>query len=297
LSKNALGYARVSTGAQEEAQTIEIQIDRITSYCRETKVELVDIIRDDGVSGADADRAMRLVSACAEHKDTVNRLIVTTLDRLARELFLQLYIEKELSKLGISIVPIQQPNLNGEDYMVKAMRQMVGVFSELEKNQIKHRLKSGIMRRETKGFRAHGPLPFGYQYDRNTHPKEVILDEQAASLVRHIYKLVLEMGMKRKKGYRSAAGYVQDQIQGMGIHRQRYRNSKTVRVDRLNNHDVNNIVTNPFYCGYLTTLDGWIKAQHQPLVSREDWIRANKILCRQGRRHRRGKTPTLPPKH
>src|SRR2546426_4995078 len=44
-------YARVSTEEQRERQSIETQIDFARSWCKRENIPLVDIYRDEGISG------------------------------------------------------------------------------------------------------------------------------------------------------------------------------------------------------------------------------------------------------
>ncbi len=53
MSKPAIGYVRVSTEEQARAGiSLDAQTERIRAYCAMSGLDLVEIIRDEGVSGA-----------------------------------------------------------------------------------------------------------------------------------------------------------------------------------------------------------------------------------------------------
>jgi len=81
-------YARVSTPQQAQAQTIERQLERLRAHVRaqgEEQVRSAYVFRDEGYSGATLRRpgldALRDAVASA----AVDRVLMTTPDRLARK--------------------------------------------------------------------------------------------------------------------------------------------------------------------------------------------------------------------
>jgi len=49
--KKIIAYCRVSTDNQKEEGTIELQVEAIKDYCKSRDLELVEIFKDEGVSG------------------------------------------------------------------------------------------------------------------------------------------------------------------------------------------------------------------------------------------------------
>jgi site-specific DNA recombinase len=79
-------YARVSTNAQEERQTIKDQLDACRAYCGRQGYEVVEEFKDDGISGAVAfderPEGKRLLELAQEGLFT--RVVIYTVDRLGR---------------------------------------------------------------------------------------------------------------------------------------------------------------------------------------------------------------------
>jgi DNA invertase Pin-like site-specific DNA recombinase len=263
--KHCLAYARVSTLEQAQKQTIEPQVEALLKYVTEHDLEIVgEIYQDNGVSGADEDRALRLVTFLQSHSGEIDFLLVTYLDRLARELYLQMFIEKECKKLGIEIVATQQKHLNGDDPFSNAFRQMVGVFAELEKRQIVLRLSQGIKFKELKGQKAHGKTPYGYYWWRNPadrKDKKVIPDPEESAAVLAACQYILEpvpSGMKGKKAKNPLSRAAQ-RLNWDGYKRRDggiWMPSTLVPV-----------LANPFNCGFLKVGEVYFQGQHEPLIS------------------------------
>ena len=95
-------YARVSTQRQQQAQTIEQQIERLQSHAVDQgwAVDAGHIFRDDGYSGR------RLNRPGLDHlRDQVrlavfDRVLITAPDRLARNFVHQMVLLEELEQHG-----------------------------------------------------------------------------------------------------------------------------------------------------------------------------------------------------
>ena len=158
-----VGYIRVSTESQaEEGMGLEIQESTIKQYCKEQRnYDLVKIYSDPGISGGLSQRpGLNELLQGAKRKE-FEKVIVAKLDRLARDLYVQLWIKKELLVNDIEIFSIAEP-YRGQDPMSIAMRQMVGVFAQLEKGRITERLREGRLKKFEKGGYPGGNLSLGY---------------------------------------------------------------------------------------------------------------------------------------
>jgi len=98
-------YARVSTRRQAQAQTIEQQLDRLRTHAATRGWELAqeNVFRDDGYSGASLRRPgldhLRDAAASAR----LDRILITTPDRLARNYVHQVLLVEELQKHGAEV--------------------------------------------------------------------------------------------------------------------------------------------------------------------------------------------------
>ena len=253
----AIGYIRVSTDEQvKHGSSLGIQNKDIAEYCKTNNIELVEMFEDAGVSGGnDVSKRKGLNNAleyCKKHK--IDKFLVCKMDRLARDVYIQLWIEKELMVCDVEIISINEDNLNGNDYMTKAMRQMVGVFAELEKNRIADRLLSGRRNKiETLKQKASGNCPLGYEYqytDNKTNPI-VIIEEERSLIIKEIYKLYLS-GLSIQK--------IADKLNTDGV--------LTERKGTFSKSSIHVILRNDFYCGIVRFDDLKVTGKHDPIISK-----------------------------
>ena len=127
-----IGYARVSTLGQD----LDYQLDRL----RSVGCEKIFSSKHSGKADANKKQLSELLSYVREG-DTV---IVTKLDRLGRSLSQVLGTIELLAGKGIYLKAIDQ-NLDTSDDspIAKAMVQLLGMFSELERNFIVTRTQEG----------------------------------------------------------------------------------------------------------------------------------------------------------
>jgi len=266
---NVLSYRRVSTQKQvDEGEGLDIQLERIESFCNDNGYILKDGFSDEGVSGAketiDRPGMMELISYCKAHCDDIDYVVIDKVDRLSRELYEQLFIEKELLVYGIRILYSDQESLNGDNIMIDAMRQMMGVFAELERKMINQRLVDGMRKKASKGNKPVGRQPFGYEfaYDR----KATVVNEAEASVVRMIYDL-------RCKNY--TLGQISGYLNEMITEEQRRLFSLSNRRRKWSNQSVLVVLTNEYYIGTLTHDGNKITGNHKPIVDAATWRRVN----------------------
>src|SRR5215208_5669155 len=104
-------YARVSTERQAESQTIEQQLERLHAYAAQQAWPIgpEQTYRDDGVSGARLDRPAldRLRDAVA--RGDVDRVLITSPDRLARRYAYQVWLLEEIERAGCAVVFLERP--------------------------------------------------------------------------------------------------------------------------------------------------------------------------------------------
>jgi site-specific DNA recombinase len=185
-----IGYVRVSTDNQKEEGTIELQINALEEYCLKNNYELVSIFKDDGVSGSkeleNRPGLVELFNYLEIESPNIDGVLIYKLDRLARDLYIQEYIIKQIKRLNTNLVSIKEgADLSNNDPMRTAFRQFMGIVSELEKAFITMRLSEGRNNKARKGGYAGGSCAIGYK----TTDKELTVDIQTADIVRRIFDL------------------------------------------------------------------------------------------------------------
>ena len=229
--KKIIAYCRVSTDNQKEEGTIELQVEAIKDYCKSRDLELVEIFKDEGISGGLENRPALadLFSFLEEVKD-IDAVVIFKLDRLARDLYIQEHIIKKLEALNVGLISTKEPNLASDDPMRKAFRQFMGIVAELEKSFITMRLSGGRINKAKKGRYAGGGVAIGYK----SEGKELVISGEEAEIVKKIYKL-----RRSRKGLREIARTLNE------------NNIPTARGGKWYAGTVKYILENPIYKGVL----------------------------------------------
>jgi len=172
------GYVRVSTKALDGAGA-EVQEGQLRRYCAGTGHVLASVHRDEGVSGTvpfDQRPGLALAMAEVVSGDT-GALLIVNLDRLSRSLGGQEAALAYVWRAGRSVFTTSGEVLRDdpEDPMRTAMRQMMGVFAELERAMIVKRMRAGRAHKKAAGGFIGGTVPYGYKCldgDLVPHPTE-----------------------------------------------------------------------------------------------------------------------------
>jgi site-specific DNA recombinase len=154
---NTFIYLRVSSSTQIDGNGFDRQEEACRSYAKANGLEVVDVYRED-VSGtkAETERPVFQDMMAAILANGVRTIIVESLDRLAREFRVQETLLIYLASKGVDLISARTGENVTEaiqaDPMKKALIQIQGIFSELEKNQIVRRLR--IARQKIKAQRG-----------------------------------------------------------------------------------------------------------------------------------------------
>jgi DNA invertase Pin-like site-specific DNA recombinase len=157
----ALAYLRTSSAANVGADkdSDRRQREAIQSYAKHAGFELIDEFYDTAVSGADPIDIRRGFRALLERivSNGVRTVIVEDASRFARSLMVQEAGIATLAGLGVRVVTSRGDDLtDSDDEMRVAMRQIAGVFSQLEKTRLVKKLKAARDRKSKPGNRVEG---------------------------------------------------------------------------------------------------------------------------------------------
>ena len=187
---NVAVYARVSTLRQQQAQTIEQQLERLQAHIAAQGWHLADehIFRDDGYSGAKLNRpgldSLRDRAAMAEFE----LVLITSPDRLARKYVHQVLILEELERYGCRVEFLDRPMSN--DPHDQLLLQIRGAVAEYERALIADRMRRGRLSKLHAGqLLPWTRAPYGYILDveRPRDPARVRVNEVEATIVRQIF--------------------------------------------------------------------------------------------------------------
>jgi DNA invertase Pin-like site-specific DNA recombinase len=161
----AIAYLRTSSAANvgSDKDSDKRQREAIVAYARSAGLELVGEYYDAAVSGADpidtrpGFRALldRIVS------NGVRTVIVEDASRFARTLMVQEAGIATLAGIGVQVLTSRGDDLtDSDDEMRVAMRQIAGVFSQLEKTRLVKKLAAARARGRAAGRKVEGRKGF-----------------------------------------------------------------------------------------------------------------------------------------
>jgi len=162
--QKAHAYLRVSGKGQVEGDGFTRQLKAIKEYVAAHDLKIVNVYREEGVSGAkeSADRPAWSELVTALHANGVRIIVIEKLDRLARDLMIQETIIADLRKHGFELVSVAEPDLMANDPTRILVRQMMGAVAQYEKSQIVLKLRGARMRQKAKTGRCEGRKPYGF---------------------------------------------------------------------------------------------------------------------------------------
>ena len=164
--KEAVAYCRVSSkGQQNNGTGLDRQKEIITAFAKRKSYKLIEVYKE-AMTGTDADRPEFAQMLADLLSNGCRVIIVERLDRLARDLGVQLQLVGLLCSKGITLMSADTEQdvtaaFSG-DPMLKAMIQVQGVFSELDKSMLVKKLRKARETKKAKTGRCEGRKPFGY---------------------------------------------------------------------------------------------------------------------------------------
>jgi site-specific DNA recombinase len=181
-------YIRVSTGRQENEETIDSQLDEVKKRVMAdgNVIPEENIFKDDGWTGEMLQRpgldAMR--DAASVGKFQV--LYVYDRGRISRVFFHQEIVIEELSDKGIGFISLHDINaLTPEEHVLQSMQ---GVFHQYERIKIAERFRRGKLYKAKNKVIVNGQALYGYTYIRKTEttPAEIRINDDEAEVVEKI---------------------------------------------------------------------------------------------------------------
>lgn len=173
-----VGYARVSTQEQAtEGMSLDAQVSRISAWCEAQGAELVQIVRDEAVSGskllADRPGGRCIAELLQSKRPAAGGVVVVRMDRLGRDAAEQIALLKRFRAGKVGLVAIAQ-QIDLATPHGRAMAQIGAVFNELERALIAERTTEALTELRRQGKAWNHP-PFGWRSDQGQlvlHPAE-----------------------------------------------------------------------------------------------------------------------------
>ena len=216
-NKRAIGYRRVSSRDQIQGTGLDRQSTYIKKFAVENAFYLERIFTEKGISGVVEKRAAFSEMIAYADAHDIKIIIIEDMTRLARELLLQMQLATFIASKKIDLYSSNTgENISRaiyDDPMRKAMVQIQGVFSELERSTLSKRMIAGRDLQRKTGKRKGKKIK---TIDRNGKIKiegSPRLSEKKPKLAKRVIELWLAGNCKNKiativnsEGFRSRVG-------------------------------------------------------------------------------------------
>ncbi len=248
-------YTRVSTEEQVEGFSLAAQLNALTKYCEDNKIDIFEVYSDEGVSGQKENRPQFQRMLTDADKKLFGVILVHKFDRFARKVELSQKVKNKLKKSDIAVISITEPLEDSPmGFFVGGLHDLL---AEYYVRNLAIESKKGHVERASQG-QHNGSVPYGYKIDKLTG--DMVIREDQAAIVRLIYDLY------NNKGYGSTktAAYLNEN-----------RIDTAVR-GTWNHFTVNRILKNPKYMGKILYDGNIYDGVHSPIISQEDFELAQK---------------------
>ena len=223
-------YARVSSDSADQLNSYLAQVDYYTRHIGDNPDwELADIYADEGISGLDTqkrDEFNRMMADCRAGK--IDRILVKSMSRFARNTRDTLHFMRELMRLGVTI-RFEKESIDTGRLSSEQTATIYAAFAQMESTGHSSNMRLSVKMRMEKGIFTPSSMPYGYRL--NGLEPEIVPEE--AEVVRHIFSSAL-----RGRGQMDIA----QELNESGVVRRHGRG-------RWHHHTISYILTNPPYTG------------------------------------------------
>ena len=258
-------YTRKSTtaGLGLEVNSLETQREVCSAYIKcqahRSWVELSHHYDDGGFSGGSLERpALKRMIEDIE-AGRIDMVVVYKIDRLSRSLSDFIRLIDTLDKYGASFVSVTQ-TFDTSDSMGRLVLNILLTFAQFERELASDRTrdkKAALMRR---GLYVGGTPPFGYTLAKGG---SLIVDPERAALVTEMFeRFPATPANQLAREFRERGCTTRRFVTSAG----RERGGWPIYTGHILN-----ILRNPIYVGYIVHRGDWIKADIEPLTSKDQW--------------------------
>ncbi len=276
--RKVAAYCRVSTDSDDQANSFESQQRYFKQYIEHhPDWELYEIFADEGISGTNTKKRKQFnrMIACAKNGD-FDLIITKEISRFARNTLDSIYYTRDLRKHGVAVI-FMNDGINTMDGDAELRLAIMSSIAQEESRRTSERVKWGQKRQMEQGV-VFGRSMLGY----DVRGGKMYINEEGAKIVRLIFHKFVNEG----KGTHVIARELREE----GI--------RPMRVKEWQNTVILRVIRNEKYCGDLVQKKTYtpdflshekkynrgqeefviIKDHHEPIISRELFEKANRIL-------------------
>ncbi len=277
-------YTRKSSedGLDQDFNSLDAQYEACAAYVASQRHEGWTLLSgrydDGGLSGGTLERPalQRLLEEIDAGR--IDMVVVYKIDRLTRSLADFSKLVDRLEQANCSFVSVTQA-FNTSSSMGRLTLNVLLSFAQFEREVTAERIRDKIAASKKKGLWMGGNLPLGY--DRHPDPKArtLVVNEEEARTVRHLFGLYDELGCLRKVEERATA--------------EDLRSKRVVRTDGsvkgdcpLSRGQIYYLLRNPVYLGKIRHKDKIWDGQHPAIIDQDIWDRVQEKMRQASNRSR-----------
>lgn len=187
-------YIRLSKEDENEgpSESVNNQKSLLNEFVKEHCLSVYDTYVDDGWSGTNFDRPdfKRLIDDIEAKK--VNMVITKDLSRLGRDYIMTgHYMERYFPEKRVRYISLLDGIDTGVDSTANDITPFRAIMNDMYAKDISKKIKSVKRDKQRKGLFIGGKPLYGYKM-HPTEKNKIIIDEEAAPLVRRIFNMALE---------------------------------------------------------------------------------------------------------
>ena len=288
--KRVAAYARVSSEKDQQLNSFDNQVEEWNRrLVNDTTIDFVGVYSDEGISGTSDERRPGFLKMIADAKaGKIDKIMTKSISRFARNVADSINIARELKEIGVEIY-FDNEHISTLDPTTEVLFTLSAVMAQEESRHISDNVKWTFSKMFKEGIPMVSSNLIGYRRDPDNKKNLIIVPEEA-EIIRTIFTLYTEgvgtneiCRILQRKGYKTRKDFT-----------------------KWYGTTINGIIKNEKYCGdlllqksftpdFLTHKrvmnDGlmhqyYIKDNHEPIISREMWEKAQVILERNANRFR-----------
>ena len=186
-------YIRLSKEDDREGQSESVanQLSMLTDFARQQRLDVYDTYIDDGWSGTNFDRpAFQRLIADIEAKK-VNMVITKDLSRLGRDYIMTgHYMERYFPEHRVRYLSLLDGVDTGVDSTANDITPFRAIMNDMYAKDISKKIPASSTTSSARLF-IGGKAVYGYKL-HPTEKNKIIIDEEAAPIVRRIFQMALE---------------------------------------------------------------------------------------------------------
>ena len=210
-------YERLSHDDENLGESYSIQNQKalLEEYAKEKQLSPIQHFWDDGISGTRFDRPAFMQAMAGVEDGTIGTVIVKDMSRLGRDYLMVGQIQETMRQKGVRLIAVNDnyDSYYGEDDFLPFRN----IMNEWYAKDTSKKIRSTFKAKGKAGKHVASTTPYGYLKDENDG-QHWIVDEEAAEVVRQIFKWTME----GYGPYRISVMLEQNKVEIPGAHMARY---------------------------------------------------------------------------